>query len=443
MENGLKKINPQAAGIDIGADKIFVCAEDGGYKTFGCFTQEFKEAAKYMKAKAVSSVAMEATGVYWVALKDILEEEGLQVVLVRAGDAKQLPGRDKTDGVDCQWIRTLHQHGLLRPCMIPEATIRELRTFMRMRQDNIEMAAQHIQHIQKAFTLMNLRLPQVISQITGASGKRIIEAILAGERDAQKLVLLCDKQILKNKKEEVILSLQGNYKDEYLFMLGQGYKGWQFYNSLNTECDAKINAWLQRGTENKKPLQHITKEKMIRHHKPQIENFHEKMLLFNDGKDVSQLPGITDYTAIQIMAEVGTDMSKWKNVKHFVSWLGLAPKKHYSGKMKRHKRGTTNTKAGQLFKESAQVLLKSTKISLGSFARRIRALKGPAIAIKASARKLAIMYYNVMTKGMEYVEQGIEKYEKQVKQTELDKLNRWANRMGFKLLPNQINVVHQ
>lgn len=167
------------------------------------------------------------------------------------------------------------------------------------------------------------------------------------------------------------------------------------------------------------------------------------MLLLNDGKDISQLPGITDYTAMQIMAEVGTNMSQWKNAKHFVSWLGLTPKKHNSGKIKRHKRGITNTKAGQLFKESAQGLLKSTKISLGSFARRIRALKGPAIAIKATARKLAIMYYNVMTKGMEFVEHGIEKYEKQVKQTELDKLHRWANRMGFKLLPNQINVVHQ
>ena len=210
MEDKINKINPQGAGIDIGADKIFVCAEDEGYKTFGCFTQEFKRAAVYMKEKNAGSVAMEATGVYWVALKDILEEEGLKVDLVRAGDAKQLPGRNKTDGADCQWIRTLYQRGLLRPCMIPEASIRQLRTYMRMRQDNIDMAAQHIQHIQKAFILMNLRLPQVISQITGASGKRIIEAILAGEREAEKLVLLCDKQILKKKRQEVVLSLQGN-----------------------------------------------------------------------------------------------------------------------------------------------------------------------------------------------------------------------------------------
>lgn len=441
MGDKIRTINPQAAGIDIGADKIFVCAKDDEYKIFGCFTQEFIRAAAYIKENNASDVAMESTGVYWVALKDVLEAEGIKVDLVRAGDAKQLPGRDKTDGADCQWIRTLHQRGLLRPCMIPEATIRELRTYMRLRQDHIDMAAQHIQHIQKAFTLMNLRLQQVISQMMGVSGRRIIEAILAGERNAEKLTLLCDKQILKKKKQEVILSLQGNYKEEYLFMVSQAYKGWQFYNNLIEECDVKINAWLQQSTKNKEPLQEMTKEKIIRHHKPKIENFHEKMLLLNDGKDVSQLPGLTDYTVIQIIAEVGKDMSKWKTAKHFVSWLGLAPRKHYSGKLKRHQRGSANTKAGQIFKESAQPILKSSKIAMGSFGRRIRAIKGPAVAIKAVARKLAIMFYNSMTKGIQFVEQGIENYEKQIKQTEFDKLNRWAARMGFTLLSNPSVVV--
>jgi transposase len=438
----IKKINPNGAAIDIGAAKIFVCADENGYKAFGCFTEDFKEAAVYMKEKGISCVAMEATGVYWIPLKDILEEEGLTVDLVRAGDAKQLPGRDKTDGEDCQWIRTLYQRGLLRPCIIPEATIRELRTYMRMRQDHIEMAAQHIQHMQKAFTLMNLRLPQVISQITGASGRRIVDAILNGERDAEKLVLLCDKQILKRKRTDVILSLQGNYKEEYLFMLGQAYKAWGFYNNLIEECDLKINAWLNRNNSGKPALKYISKEKPIRHHKPAIENFHEKMLLLNDGNDASQLPGFTDYRAIQVVAEVGQDLSKWKNEKHFTSWLGLTPKKHASGKMKRHQRGIANTKAGQLFKEAAFTLLKSKNIALGHFARRLRALKGPAIAIKATARKLAIMYYHIHTKGMQYVEQGIDSYEKQVKKTELTKLTKWAFKMGYTLSANN-GLVHQ
>lgn len=443
MLNKRKQINPHAAGIDIGADNIFVCAGDDGYKTFGCFTSQFKQAAQYLKQCEITSVAMEATGVYWVALKDIIEEEKIEVVLVKAGDAKQLSGRDKTDGEDCQWIRTLHQYGLLRACFIPESNIRSLRAYLRTREDHIEMGASHIQHMQKAFILMNIRLHQVISQLQGVSGLRIVEAILKGERDAEKLALLCDKQILKHKQEDVIESLRGNYKDEYLFMLQQAYKAWQFYNGLVKECDEKINAWLTENINSKPNTPVTTKAKKMRHHPPQIENFHHKIIQLTQGKDAGMLPGLTDYTFLQIIGEVGLDLSRWKNAKHFTSWLGLAPKKRDSGKIKRHQRGTTNTKAGQCFKESAHSLLKSTKIALGNFGRRIRAKKGPAIAIKAMARKLAIMFYNVMTKGMEYVEQGIEKYEKQIHQTELDKITRWATRLGLTITPQEKKVVHQ
>jgi len=444
MKTELPNIYEQAAGIDIGADKIFVCAKDGEYQVFRCFTEDFRKAAAYIKENGVSRVAMEATGVYWIALKDILEQEGLVVDVVKAGDAKQLPGRDKTDGADCQWIRTLYQKGLLRPCVIPDAAIRELRTYVRMRQDHIEMAAQHVQQMQKALIQMNIRLPQVLSDIMGASGKRIIEAIIKGERDPEKLVLLCDRQILKNKKEEVVLALEGNYREDYLFLLSQAYQGWQFYNELMKECDKKINEWLERHTKDKAPLEQVTPAKSIRHHKPDIEKLHEKVLLLNDGKDVTRIPGFTDYTVLRLIAEVGTDMSKWKSAKHFVSWLGLAPKKRYSGKGKRHYRGIANTKAAQILRESAQALLRSKHCALGSFGRRIRSTRGPAIAIKAMARKLGILFYNTLTKGIEYVEQGIKKYEEQVRQTELSKVTKWAGRLGYTLIPNQqINVVHQ
>lgn len=443
MKNKINKTNLQAGAIDIGAEKIFACAEDDGYKVFGCFTQDFRQAALYFKQHQVKTVAMEATGVYWVALKDLLEAEGLQVVLVRAGDAKQLPGRDKTDGADCQWIRSLHQRGLLRCCFIPEKNITLLRSYLRTRQDHIQMAASHIQHMQKAFTLMNIRLHQVIAQIQGASGLRIVEAILSGERDPAKLVLLCDKQILKTKREDVILSLEGNYQEEYLFMLAQAYKAWQFYNGLIKECDQKIDEWLRANLAEKEMISSTTKAKKIKHHAPNIENLHEKIVRLTQSNDVSQLPGLTDYTAMQIIGEVGLDLSKWKNEKHFVSWLGLAPKKHNSGKTNRRQRGSTNTNAGQLFKQSCYTLLKSTKIALGSFGRRIRAKKGPAVAIKAMARKLAIMFYQVMTKGMAFVEQGIQKYERQIHQTEINKITKWANRLGFTLSANSTQVVHQ
>jgi transposase len=433
MKTKLRIINPNAGGIDIGSEKVFVCANDIGYQSFDTFTEDLQLAAAYLKKNSVNSVAMEATGVYWLPVKDILETEGIEVILVRAGDANQLPGREKTDGEDCQWIRTLHQHGLLRPCFVPEETIRELRTIIRLRQDHIEMAAAHVQHMQKAFTLMNLRLHQVISQIQGVSGRRIIEAILNGERDAETLAMLCDKQITRNKKEEVVKSLKGNYREEYLFMLEQAYKAWNFYNQLIRECDKKIESWFIKSNENKPEVDHITPAKAIRHHKPDIENFHDKTLKLTRGKDASQLPGLTDYSVIRIIAEVGLDLKEWKNEKNFVSWLGLAPKRYSSGKMRRRYKGKQQTAAGQIFKEAAQSILNSKHIGLGSFARKIKSRKGPQIAIKATARKLAVLYYNAITKGMEYVEKGIIEYNKQAKFTEEQRLRKQASRLGFSL----------
>jgi transposase len=440
MKTKLRIINPNAGGIDIGSEKIFVCANDSGYKSFDTFTEDLRLAAAYLKDCTVNSVAMEATGVYWLPVKDILESEGIEVTLVRAGDANQLPGREKTDGEDCQWIRTLHQHGLLRPCFIPEEIIRELRTIIRLRQDHIEMAAAHIQHMQKAFTLMNLRLHQVISQIQGVSGRRIIESILNGERDAETLTMLCDKQIVRNKKEEVMKSLNGNYREEYLFMLGQAYKAWNFYNQLITECDKKIESWFIRSTNNKPEVDHITPEKSIRHHKPDIENFHAKTLRLTEGKDASQLPGLTDYSVVRIIAEVGLDLKEWKSDKNFVSWLGLAPKRYSSGKMRRRYKGKQHTAAAQIFKEAAQSLLNSKHIGLGSFARKVKSRKGPQIAIKATARKIAVLYYNAITKGMEYVEKGIKEYDSKAKQTEIQRLTKQASRLGFALTEA---LVHQ
>lgn len=440
MRTNLRIIDPNVAGIDIGSTEIFICANDDGYKSFGTFTEDFILAAEYIKKNNVNSVAMEATGVYWIPLKDVLESEGLKVDLVKAGDANQLPGREKTDGADCQWIRTLYQHGLLRSCFIPEENIRELRAIIRLRQDHIEMASSHILHIQKAFTLMNIRLHQVISQIQGVSGRRIIEAILDGERDPERLVLLCDKQILKNKREEVLKSLNGNYRPEYLFMLQHAYRGWDFYNELIAECDSTIEFWLKKNNKSKPEFNNEKPTKQIRHHKPKIENFHGQILKLMDGKDVSQLPGLTDYSVIRLVAEVGLSLKEWKNYKRFVSWLGLSPKRRDSGKMKRRYKGKQNTIAGQIFKEAAQSLLNSKSIGLGSFARKIRARKGPQVAIKATARKLAILYYNAVTKGNDYVEIGVKRYDEKAKHTEFMKLNKLAKTLGYSL--NEI-VVHQ
>lgn len=440
MEGNLKIIHHHAAGVDIGANEIFVCADDEGFKSFFTFTGELHAAALYLKERGITTVAMEATGVYWLPVKDIFNSHGLEVVVVRAGDAKQLPGRNKTDGQDCQWIRKLHQMGLLRPCLVADQSINELRVYVRTRKDHIEMAAQHVQHMQKALTLMNIRLTEVISQIQGVSGLRIIKAILDGERDPDKLVALCDKQILNKKREVVIKSLHGNFKDEHLFTLEQAFRSWSFYNGLIEECDQKIQQWLEANTFQKEMNYDLTKAKPIRHHKPNIKDFHLKMCKLFDGRDPSQLPGLTDYTVMQIIAETGLDFNKWKNGKHFASWLKLTPIKNQSGKTKKTFRAHQHTYAGQVFREAANCLLRSKHIVLGSFARKLRARKGPQIAIKATARKLAIMFYDVMTKGFKYVEKGIAFYESKIREAQLTKLHKLAQSLGI-IIP-QGEVVH-
>jgi transposase len=439
----LKKINKKTAGIDIGSEKIFISVEDENVENFGTYTESYIEAVKYLQKKQVESAAMEATGVYWVTFYDLMVNAGLDVYVVNAADAKNVPGR-KTDVQDCQWIQQLHSYGLLRKCFIPEEKIRQLRTYMRLREDHIQTGAMHVQHIQKAFILMNIKLHNVITQVQGASGRKIIEAILKGERDAKKLVEFCETSILKNKREEVIKSLQGNYKDEHLFALKQAYDGWLFYQSKIKECDQKIDKILNEMTKGKVIPKNISKAKKITHNKPNIEKLHEKLMTVTEGKDGTRLPGFTDYSLMKLLAEVGTDLSKWQTPKHFTSWLGLSPGKNDSGKTKKRNKKKIHTKAGQIFKESAQTLLKSKYIGLGTFARRIKAKRGPSIAIKATARKLAVMFYNIMTKGIEYVEQGIKKYEEKYKESLIKSLNKRAIQFNLKLvsLTDDYSMVH-
>ena len=426
----LKEIHPHAAGIDIGSEKVFIGIEEKPVKSFNTFTESFCEAVQYLKEHGIQTVAMEATGVYWVVLYEMLEENGIEVYVVNPSQLRYVPGR-KSDVQDCQWLQQLHSVGLLNKSFIPTETIRQLRSYVRLREDHIQMSATHVLHMQKALTLMNIRLHQVISQIQGISGLRIIEAILKGEHDPQKLVLLCDKQIQKKKSGDVIASLKGNYKKEHLFALGQAYDCWKFYQDKITECDQQIDNLLQQTNQEKKIPANIGKGKAIRHHKPHIEDFRTKMMTLTEGKDPTVLPGITDYTIMQIIAEVGLDLSRWPTERHFTSWLGLAPKRNKTGKTIR------NIKAGQIFRETAQSLLKSKNIALGAFGRRLRSRKGPMIAVKAMARKLAAMFHRYMTKGIEYVEKGIEQYELQYQRTMMKLIQKKAKEFNLQLVPIQ------
>lgn len=445
MSVPIRLIRPNAAGIDIGSELLFVAVEGQEVRSFSTFTSDYQLLVKYLLSNGITSVAMEATGVYWYCLYEILEQSGLEVFLVNGAHMKNVPGR-KSDVQDCQWIQQLHSYGLLRKSFIPGDSIRQLRSYMRLREDHLEMAAAHVQHMQKALTSMNIRLHQVISQITGVSGMSVIKAILEGQRDAHKLLLLCDKQIIKKKGDRVVLSLQGNYKSEHLFALQQAVEGYEFYQKQCVACDKQMELLLQQINEQLPKAEEcptIDQPKNARHHHPKIENLHKNLVNMNNGKDIATISGFTDKTFLKLTAEIGTSVDNWPTSHHFTSWLGLSPKTDQTGKTKRRRRNYAKTKAGQIFREVAMAIAESKYLAIGSFYRRIRAKRGSKIAIVATARKLAVQYYNLIKHGAQFVEQGIQKYEEQ-QRLRLDHfLQKKAQELGYLLvIPQTGEVVH-
>jgi hypothetical protein len=315
---------------------------------------------------------------------------------------------------DCQWIQQLHSYGLLNRCFVVESDIKELRSYQRVREDHIRSAAMHVNHMQKALTEMNIRLKEVLSQIHGTSGLAIIEAILKGERDKEKLLKMCHSSIIKNKKEEVLKSLNGKYTQAGLFALQQAFDSYNFYQNQIQQCDNMLDKVIKRMGDGSSDQKLQGQRKPIRHNKPDIDNLGMSLIKIFGGKDPTVLSGITDYTWMQLLSETGTELTRWPTEKHFTSWLGLSPGQHSSGKTKKNKRKAGRPKAGQIFRQIAQSLITSKNIALGAFGRKLRARKGPSIAIKSMARKLAVLYWRVMVKGLEYVENGIQKYEEQL-----------------------------
>jgi transposase len=438
----MRMIHPHAAGIDIGADKIFIAIEGQPVTSFETFTDALRQGRDYLLLHGVETVAMEATGIYWWPLYELIEAAGIEIFLVNGAHVKNVPGR-KSDVLDCQWLQQLHSAGLLRSSFIPEASMRQLRTYLRLRDDHIELGAMHIQHMQKALEAMNIKVHRVISQIQGASGMRIMEAILAGERDAHVLSQLCEQGILNRKRDEVVRSLTGNFQAEHLFALEQALAGWRFYQGQIRQCDQQIEALLETMTQEMDEPEQGAPPKPMRHHKPEIADLHTKLLKLTDGRDASQLPGLTDLTLMKLISEVGTDMSRWPSAKHFVSWLGLSPSIHQSGKQRRRRRSRSKNRAGQIFRESAQSLAGSKYLALGGFYRRIRGRRSPAVAIVATARKLAILFYNVLRHGIHYVEEGLKRYEARYREQSIRNLKRRAKELGLQLLtPNLKLVVH-
>ena len=427
----MKKIRTNVGGIDIGAKKVFTSIEGQPVVSHFTFTEDFYKLRDYLLGYKVESVAMEATGVYWVILYEILEEAGIDVWLVDGRQTKQVPGR-KTDVKDCQWIHELHSYGLLNRCLVVDVDIKELRSYLRLREDHIESSSRHINQMQKALTLMNIRLKEVLSQIHGASGMAIIEAILKGERDRQVLVSLCHRSVLKNKKDLVLKALEGKYTISGLFALKQAYEGYKFYQQQINECDKKLNDVMNRIGNSGDGQDPKEKRKAIRHHKPNVEKLGSNLLNIFDSKDATLISGITDYTWMQLLAETGPDLTKWQTEKHFTSWLGLSPGQHSSGKMNRNARKKGKPKAGQIFRIIAQGLINSKDIAIGSFGRKLRGRKGPKIAIKAMARKLAVLYWRVNVKGLDYAEKGIQNYKEQLMLNKIKTVNKMAKELNLK-----------
>jgi len=430
----IRKINHSAAGIDIGASDIFIGIENREVKSYPTFTESYIKAIEYLKENKITTVAMEATGVYWYALYDMIEQSGIDVCLVNGRAMKNVPGR-KSDVQDCQWLQELHSYGLLRACFIPNDITRQLRTYTRLRKDHLSLSTQHIQHMQKAFDSMNIKLHNVISQINGVSGMRIVKAIIEGNQNPNKLAELCEESILKKKRDLVIASLKGNFRDDYIFALSQAVDAYEFYLGKTLECDKKIEELLSLITKDKETPKEIKQAKKIRHNAPQIKDLHLMLMKLTEGNDPSQVAGLTDKTLLELIAETGTDLSRWKTEKHFTSWLCLAPGKHQSGKKNKNRNKKGHTKAGQIFKNAAFALAKSKYTALGAFYHRIKAKRGPLIAIKATARKIAVLYYNVMTKGISFVEKGIDAYQQKVKEQRLKYLKKQAKQLGFNLSP--------
>jgi transposase len=425
-------LNEHAAGIDVGSETLHVSIAGDLPQVFGTMTCDLQRLKTYLLEHAVRTVAVEATGVYWLCLYEVLEGAGIRVVVVNGRHVKNVPGR-KTDMADCQWLATLHAHGLLHSGFVPPQDIRRLQDYLRLRQDKISMAASHVQHMQQALERMNVKFHDVITSLTGVSGLKVVRAILQGERDPQRLLGLCDRQIQKNKAAAVCESLRGTWKSEHLFALRQALQGWEFYQAQIKECDEAIEAVLRESAGPDDPGTPSPRaHKDLRNNAPQITGLHGLLMKLCAQRDPTALPGITDYTLLQLIGEVGTDLTRWPTAKHFTAWTGLAPGSRQSGKRRGHTSRQRN-RAGRIFCTLAQSLARSVDKALGGFYRRLRARRGGLVANQALARKIATLFWQIMVHGVTFVEEGLKKYEARVLQTEHHILKKLARKHGFTL----------
>ena len=444
-KNVLEQINPNAAGIDIGANFHLVAIPEDrteeNIRKFGPFTNDLHRLADWLIEHRIETVVMESTGVYWIPVFQILEQRGLEVKLVNAAHVKNLPGR-KSDISDCQWLQQLHTFGLLNGSFRPKDQVCVLRTFLRLRDTLVKDASSHVLRMQKALTEMNIQIHRVLSDITGYTGMAIIRAILAGERDGLKLAQMKHPQV-KASTEQIVKALEGDYRTEHLFALETAVELYDAYQLKIMECEKNIEQQLEH-FELKLDFAQILEQSgafKARSAQVRLELQRQAHLASVCGVDLTRLPGLSTLAVETIIAETGLDMNCWKSEKHFCSWLKVCPDNRISGgKVLSSRARKTKNRAAGMFRLAAQGAMQS-KSAIGAFIRRIRARLGAPTAINAGANKLARLFYRMLKFGAAYVEQGQTYYEERYKERLLHNLSKRAKELGFQLTPSQPGTV--
>jgi transposase len=445
----MQLLSPHAAGVDVHASQHYVAVPivsvpvgfvnpdrnlPANVRVFGTTTGELEALVAWLKDCFITTVALEATGIYGDVLLDLLEQQGIEAVMVDPRQTASAPGRPKTDVLDCQWIQRLHSYGLLRASFRPGPAIRELRSYQRQREMLIRYASSHIQHMQKALEQMNCKLTEVIADITGVTGMQIIKAIVRGVRDGARLARYRNERC-KATEAEIASALRGTWQEAALFDLKQALKLYEEYQRRLHDCEEQIEACLRKFTD-RSAGKVAPQAKRPRSRTKNAVRFNARALLFQmAGVDVTVIEGIEETTALVLLCELGFDLSKFPTERHFTSWLGLSPNHRGSGgKIKKRSVRPGANRAARAFRLAAQGC-HHAKHALGAFYRRIQAHRGGPKAVVATARKIAERFWRVLAKGIDYARQGMDEYEKTYQLKLTKKLAKRAEEMGYKLVP--------
>lgn len=436
----LPVLHPNAAGIDIGAEEIFVAVPADraaeSVQSFGTFTCDLHALADWLEACQIRTVAMESTGVYWIPLYQTLETRGFEVFLVNAQHVKNVPGR-KSDVSDCQWIQYLHSVGLLKASFRPPDEICVIRSLWRHRESLVQMAAEHTMHMQKALSQMNLQVHHVLSDITGRSGLAILDAIVAGERDPLMLAGFCHSRV-KSPRAKVAKSLEGDYRPEHLFALRQSLLGYRFYQKLIAEVDVELQLKMRELPRAEQGLEQMPPRTKARYYERASNEpaFDLRGELFRiAGVDLTDVPGISANTAHTIIMEVGPDVSRFRNASAFASWLGLCPEKQVSGgKVLSTRSRKVKNRAAIALRLGAHCLYHA-KNYLGDFHRKMKWRLGGAEAVTATAHKLARIVYHLLSTKQPYNESLLVQCDRQESTRAEMRLRKQAANLGYMLSP--------